>query len=228
MTTRFRPRRPFDVQTQPTPTRQGPSTTALSASRDAAYDRHESGLTRKQGLSDMRRSLDLGARAPGRSSQHTRPPSQTEDYHVLVQISSEAGSALLEPMQAFISAYARGKFRAKVAERVGLATWELLDNAINYGSISDDVHYVLAESRDHVDVRVSNDAVPARLAMLNERAARLQHNAAGVFMDEMARSVQGGIPRAMLGLARVCHEAEMQLEVTVEGRRVTVTARCTR
>lgn len=44
----------------------------------------------------------------------------------------------------------------------------------------------------------------------------------------MRRSMAGKMPRAMLGSARVVHEAAMVLDVQVDERRVKVAALCPR
>ena len=53
---------------------------------------------------------------------------------------------------------------------------------------------------------------------------RLQANAEALYLEELRRSA-GGAVRAMLGLARVRHEAECQLELVRQESHVTVTAR---
>jgi hypothetical protein len=47
-------------------------------------------------------------------------------------------------------------------------------------------------------------------------------------LEELRRSVTGGIPRPMLGLARVTHEVGLTLDLQVQERRISVTAQCRR
>lgn len=147
---------------------------------------------------------------------------------VLIQLRLEAASNLLEQTQVFINAFTRQRFHSRTAEKIALASNELLANAINYGSVSGDVLYVLAEARSHLQVQVSNDAAPARQAMLSRHMQRLAADPEKTLMEELGRSVGGVASRAMLGLARICHEAQMSLELLLEGARVTVIARCAR
>jgi len=86
----------------------------------------------------------------------------------------------------------------------------------------------LIESENLVGVRVTNDAISARISMLTEHLLKLKNNAEQTYLEELRRSVTGGIPRPMLGLARVAHEVGLTLDVQVEERRVSVTAQCRR
>ena len=147
---------------------------------------------------------------------------------VLVQIVCTAGAGALEYTHAFINAYVGDRMRRAVAQRISLGAYELLSNALNFGSISSEIVIELIETDNAVGVRVSNEAIQARLSMLSEHLVKLRANAEQTFMEELRRSVTGGIPRPMLGLARVAHEAGLTLDVQVQDRRVSVTARCAR
>jgi hypothetical protein len=103
-----------------------------------------------------------------------------------------------------------------------------LSNALNFGSVSSDIVIELIESDNMVGVRVANDAIAARVAMLTEHLVKLKTNAEQTFLEELRRSVTGGIPRPMLGLARVAHEAALTLDLQVQERRISVTAQCRR
>jgi len=146
----------------------------------------------------------------------------------LVRVLCNAGSGALEYTHAFISAYAADHFRGAVAQRLTVGAYELLSNALNFGSVSSDIVLELIESDSMVGVRVSNEAIQARISMLTEHLAKLRTSAEQTFLEELRRSVTGGIPRPMLGLARVSHEVGLTLELQVQERRVTVTAQCRR
>jgi hypothetical protein len=146
----------------------------------------------------------------------------------LVRLYCNAGSGALEYTHAFINAYATDHFRGAVAQRLSVGTYELLSNALNFGSVSSDILLELIEAENIVGVRVSNEAIQARISMLSEHLLKLHSNPEQTFLDELRRSVTGGIPRPMLGLARVAHEAGLTLTLTVQDRRVTVTAQCRR
>ena len=146
----------------------------------------------------------------------------------LVRVLCNAGSGALEYTHAFVSAYASDHFRGAVAQRLSVGAYELLSNALNFGSVSSDIVLELIESDSIVGVRVSNEAIQARISMLTDHLLKLRTNAEQTFLEELRRSVTGGIPRPMLGLARVTHEVGLTLELQVQDRRVTVTAQCRR
>lgn len=146
----------------------------------------------------------------------------------LVRVLCTAGSGALEYIHAFVSAYASDRFRGAVAQRLSVGAYELLSNALNFGSVSSDIVLELIESDSIVGVRVSNEAIQARISMLTEHLLRLRTNAEQTFMEELRRSVTGGIPRPMLGLARVTHEVGLTLDLHVQDRRISVTAQCRR
>ena len=153
-----------------------------------------------------------------------RPVAGQEEGRVLVSIHCAPGSDMLEATHAFLTAYAASRARPLIAQRLSLAAYELLANGLNYGSVSGDVTTELVEARSQIIVRVSNDAIGARVQMLSDHVARVRANAEATVLEEMRRSVSGGMPRPMLGLARIAHEAAMLVDVSVRDRRVTVTA----
>jgi len=146
----------------------------------------------------------------------------------LLRVICTAGSGALEYTHAFITAYTADHLRGAVAQRLSVGAYELLANALNFGSVSSDIVIELIESDNMVGVRVANDAISARISMLNEHLLKLKTNAEQTFLEELRRSVTGGIPRPMLGLARVTHEAGLMLDLQVQERRVSVTAQCRR
>lgn len=146
----------------------------------------------------------------------------------LLRVICTAGSGALEYTHAFITAYTADHLRGAVAQRLSVGAYELLSNALNFGSISSDIVVELIESDTMVGVRVSNDAISARISMLTEHLLKLKTNAEQTFLEELRRSVTGGIPRPMLGLARVSHEVGLTLDLQVNERRISVTAQCRR
>jgi hypothetical protein len=146
----------------------------------------------------------------------------------LIRVLCTAGSGALEYTHAFVTAYAADHFRGGVAQRLSVGAYELLSNALNFGSVSSDIVLEVLESESIVGVRVSNEAIQARISMLTEHLLKLRTNAEQTFLEELRRSVTGGIPRPMLGLARVTHEVGLTLELQVQDRRVSVTAQCRR
>ena len=142
----------------------------------------------------------------------------------MLQFTCQPGTDVLEVAHQFIEALAGASFRAGLAARLTIASYELLANALAYGSLGRDVQFELVDLGDSVAVRVSNEAVGARLDLLVERVGRLQRDPQAVFLEEMRRYATQGIQRAMLGLARVRHEAAMNLDCQRSGSRVTVSA----
>jgi hypothetical protein len=144
----------------------------------------------------------------------------------LLRIACEPGSNVLEVVQSFLAAYTPLRFRPALAERVCVAAYELLANGLNHGSTYRDVIFELSQSGSSVEVAVSNEAVPSRLRMLAVHIEKLRAGAEAVYLEELKRALGGAGPRAMLGLARVVHEAQMGLDVAVRGdSSVTVRAR---
>jgi hypothetical protein len=146
----------------------------------------------------------------------------------LLRVICTAGSGALEYTHAFVTAYTADHLRGAVAQRLSVGAYELLSNALNFGSVSSDIVIELIESETLVGVRVANDAISARISMLTEHLLKLKSNAEQTYLEELRRSVTGGIPRPMLGLARVAHEVGLILDLQVQERRVSVTAQCRR
>jgi hypothetical protein len=150
-----------------------------------------------------------------------RPSASRSATRELVRIACSPGSDLLEPTHQYLTSYVTSRVRPQLAERLSVAIYELLANALAYGSMSEDVSVELAETQDEVVFTVSNDTIAARIQMLNDHLAKVRANAGGIMLEEMRRSAAGG-PRPMLGLARVVHEAGLDVKVGQSGKRVTV------
>ncbi len=128
----------------------------------------------------------------------------------------------------FIAAYAEKRFTSSVAQRLGVAAYELLSNALSYGTVTHPVVFEMFDTLDGVEIEVVNGAIPARIKMLQAQLGKLKTDPESTYMEEMRRSLGGGYPRAMLGLARVCHEQRMPLELSLDDQLVTLTARTAR
>ena len=144
---------------------------------------------------------------------------------VVVSIAARSHDDVLEYTHAFVVSYARGRFRASIVQALSVASYELLGNALNYGSVLGEIVFELIEATESVAVRVSNDAVKVRIDMLCSHLDRVNANPEAVFVEEMGRSVTGGSSKPMLGLVRIVHEARLSLEVYVRGTRLTTLAR---
>lgn len=137
-------------------------------------------------------------------------------------------SPQLEEFLPFVNAYARGRFSNNMAERITLATNELLDNALRYGSLAREFSYRLELSSTSIGVNVRNSTVQTRIDMLVAQLKRLETTPEQVYASELERSALSNGRRSMLGLARIRHEAEMQLELALHGQDVSLRAFCTR
>jgi hypothetical protein len=162
----------------------------------------------------------------GQAASGAFPAASTSLIHVTWDASPD-----LQQFLGFISAYAKGRFSTSVAERVTLASTELLDNAVRYGSLARDFTYRLAVDGQRVAVSMQNTTVTTRIEMLSAQLKRLELAPEQVYSSELERSMSMGPSsgrRSMLGLARIRHEAEMRIELEVDGNDVTVRAICSR
>jgi hypothetical protein len=132
------------------------------------------------------------------------------------------GGDSLEFMQAFVVKYAERRFGNRHVEPLRVAAYELLSNALNYGSVTGDA---ILEIHEQPAIWVTNDTAPARLDMLLAQLTRLSKGAENTFVEEMQRPMSGSVLRPSLGLARIVHEAKMALDVYIVRHRVTMVAR---
>jgi hypothetical protein len=145
----------------------------------------------------------------------------------LIRVAFEGGGEI-RGFLAFVTEYGRQRFPPSVAERIALASNELLENAARFGSLASEVAYALELHADYLEVVVTNTTVGPRVDMLSEHVRRLERDAEGVYSSELGRSLGNGGRRSMLGLARIRYEGGMTLALGVSGNQVTVRARCTR
>lgn len=163
-----------------------------------------------------------------RSGVQGRADSTARTSKLLLEVRLETSPQLLQQMSDFVGAYSKYRFQPRTAERIALASYELVENAVSYGSVSGDVLFSLLENDHCVEIQVTNDASAGRVTNLRAKLELLRADAEKVFLDEMGKSMTGSGGRAALGLARVCHEGQMDLECEVEGNRVTMRAKCAR
>jgi hypothetical protein len=144
----------------------------------------------------------------------------------LVRVLCSPGSDSLDATHQFLTSYAKGRFRAQIGQRLSVAAYELLSNALNYSSMSEEIAIEVMELPEIAAVRVANATILPRISMLNEHMNKIRAYADGMLAEEMRRTISGGPVRPMLGLARVVNEVTMQLDALIEGQRVTMTASC--
>jgi hypothetical protein len=151
-----------------------------------------------------------------------------EERECLLRVCCEPGSDVLGDLETFTTAYLKRRFRPNLAQALSLATYELCSNAISYASVATDVTFELWVSSTGVELEVVNQAVTARIHQLQQMLDRIQGDPEQTYLSEMKRSISGRMPRPMLGLARVAHEASMQIDLQVDERQVRITAHCKR
>ena len=183
-------------------------------SRDEPIDRDPS-----------RRASGVQARVR-RAEPSTPPLAGVAGQLPLISIGSPAEPALLEPTYAYLSAYTSFMLAPRVAERLNVAIYELLANALRYGSPAGEVRLELERNGAGATLRVSNHVEPAQLALLNAQLGAVQADASAAFTTEMNRFAGGSQPPPMLGLVRVAHESALALEDRLEGERVELSTVC--
>lgn len=145
----------------------------------------------------------------------------------LVRISCDAGGDPTELLLEFLSKYTSQRYPGQLGQRLPVAAYELIENGIQYGSVAKEVIFEMLERDGWIELRVTNHAVPARIARLREQVARIRADPSKAHAEAIQRSMHGGKP--MLGLARVSHECRMELQLEEGGAdEVLVVARCRR
>lgn len=170
-----------------------------------------------------------GVQARVRRAEPSAPPTADAAGQLpLISIGSPAEPALLEPTYAYLSAYTSFMLAPRVAERLNVAIYELLANALRYGSPAGEVRLQIERSPSGAGatLRISNHVEPAQLARLHAQLGAVQADAGAAFTTEMNRFAGGSQPPPMLGLVRVAHESALALEARVEGERVELSTVC--
>lgn len=144
----------------------------------------------------------------------------------LVSIGSPPDPGMLEPTSAYLSAYCSACLPPRVAERVNVAVYELLANALRYGSPAGEVRVELRRAGRGVELSVENSAEPEAVARLRAQLARVKAGADAAFQAEMSRLSGEGQPAPMLGLVRVAHECGLSLELSAGAHRVRISTLC--
>lgn len=118
-------------------------------------------------------------------------------------------------------------FPSDVADRVSIAVYELLENAGKYTKLGGQIELEVHDGGEWFEVKVANDAFGARVALLTrqiEAAARL--TTTEQYVETLRRKTSDEDPwRPGIGLFRVRHDALVDLVLSVDARRVVVTAR---
>ena len=144
----------------------------------------------------------------------------------LISIGSPADAELLEPTYAYLSAYCNACLPAPLAQRLNVAIYELLANALNYGAPSTEVRFELYKTRAGARVTIFNDAQPEQRQRLQQQISRVEHDPEGAFSAEMDRFAGGSVTPPMLGIVRIAHESGLKMELGLDGDRVRISTIC--
>jgi hypothetical protein len=116
-----------------------------------------------------------------------------------------------------------------VAERVQLASQELLENAVKYSAEVDarDVELEIIREPEHIVVGVLNHAIPAATRLLEAELARLRVMAPeAAYLWAFERVAEADIGSNRMGLARIRHEGGFSLDMTyADDGRICIAAR---
>src|SRR6185295_19349337 len=125
----------------------------------------------------------------------------------LVMVSSPARADVVDALRDLAEAVANAQFTFGAAQRVSLATHELVENAVRYGSLSSDIGYELSYDTDAgvLRVQVENSALPSRIAILHAHLERIRKLPPGGF-SELMKAATNGRNAPALGLARIRFE----------------------
>lgn len=132
-------------------------------------------------------------------------------------------------VQGFLGRHLLRVFAGDLGERARIAAYELVENAGRYSTAGSDIDLEVLDTGNGFSVKVSNDAVGARVAMLRrqiETAAQLETT------EQYARALRRHIEtkadnmmRIGFGLLRARHDAIVELSLAVDDRRVVVLAK---
>lgn len=169
-----------------------------------------------------------GVQARAERASSAPPVSVTEAPPPLISIGSPADSALLEPTYAYLSAYCVARFPPRLTDRLNVAIYELLANALRCGSAVDEVRLELYKTSAGARLIISNYASAAHRERLEQQMADVKRDPGVAFSAEMERFSQGSAsgrpPR--LGLVRVAYESKLDLELCIDGDRVQLSTVC--
>lgn len=137
----------------------------------------------------------------------------------------------LDDMQDFATRYCRRRWSGDLADRARLAACELLENAVRYATAGSEVALTIVDTAIGFELRVTNDAVESRVALLRKRIEETSSPGAGDAYRKALRKLlsETGEHSAAsgLGLLRLRHEAGVDLALEVQGKKTTVIATAT-
>jgi signal transduction histidine kinase len=144
----------------------------------------------------------------------------------LVAIRCSASSGLLDATYAYLAAYSSAWLEPGMAERLNVAVYELLANAMRHGVSHGEVRIELRDSDQGPEVSITNTAELHAVQELVQRFDYVCSDPEQAYSEEMARFEASTLTVPRLGLVRVAHECKLELALRVTEGRVEVTARC--
>lgn len=164
-------------------------------------------------------------------ARHSLPATSSSDIAAktsksLLQIRFETSPNLVQQISEFVAAFSKLRFLPTTAHRIALASYELVKNAISYGSVTGDVLLSIFETDRCVEVCITNQSCFGRVANLRSKLERLQD--ANKRSPEKPVSPVARIGSGGFGLARICQDGQMDLECELDGNCVTMRAKCAR
>jgi hypothetical protein len=133
----------------------------------------------------------------------------------------------LGEMETFAEHFLRRRFSAELAERGRMAANELLENACRYAIAGGEVALEVRDAGSGFEIRVTNDAVESRVAILRKRIDEIAgddgHDAYKRALRKLMNEPEGAVSSG-LGLLRARQEAGVGIALEVNGKQVTVIA----
>lgn len=113
-----------------------------------------------------------------------------------------------------------------IADKIALAAQELLENAVKYSASPAEnvaLRFTIQEG-DHLALEVSNTATPEQVEALKAQHAEIMAaDPLTAYLQRMQRiAANPDAPGSQLGLARIRYEAGAELELSVDGQRITL------
>ncbi len=131
----------------------------------------------------------------------------------------------IDPLRDFVAQHARLRLGEEVADRIQTVAQELIENAIKYGDPGEEPELTLSvDSLGHFELATKNRAVGSRIALLKQAFVSAR-NPKDDLVVAMKRAPTLPPSQVMLGLARIRSEADVHLEMHVEGSTVRIIAR---
>ncbi len=167
-----------------------------------------------------------GVRARAERIDSAPPQRAAEPELPLLSIGTPVDDALLEPTYAYISAYCFAVFPPPVAQRLNVAVYELLANALHHATRDGEARLELRRHGAGAALSIRNIANAEHRKRLALQVERVQEDPSTAFNNEMSRFAGGSQPPPMVGIVRVAHEAGLELELRIEQDTVELSTVC--